>query len=437
MARKVFISFLGTGNYVQTYYQFGKEKPVKPVRFIQEALLDHIQEQFDEDSKIFIFCTEKARKINWKDNGQSLISEEIEKKGLEGILLEKPYGKYVKMVPIEEGFSEDEVWLIFDAVYNELKDGDSVYFDVTHAFRSIPMFSTILFNFAHFTKKIKIEEVFYGAFEKLGFASAVRMLPIEERIAPVIDLSSMIELQNLTSVAANFIDYGKVGKIGDAFDNNEDKSFNRLICKLKADSSKLEEYILLNKADKISEGLFADDINGQIKRLLKNEHTTSAQKEILKQLKAQLGPFKRNGNEMNICAAVEWALKYDMIQQAYTLAEELIITLVCKSLENKSFYNLYEEDEQLKWRNYISRLLAIKPKDVKEKNYQYELSENAVLTGELLNKETIKLLKQSYIRLSNNRNVLCHGKKTDKSLERFKSELKEDFAYLFETSKCL
>lgn len=41
MVRKVFISFLGTNNYVETHYELNG-KVSKPVRFIQEALISSI-----------------------------------------------------------------------------------------------------------------------------------------------------------------------------------------------------------------------------------------------------------------------------------------------------------------------------------------------------------------------------------------------------------
>ena len=42
MARNVFISFLGTNNYLETYYSIGDFKSSQPVRFIQEALIEHL-----------------------------------------------------------------------------------------------------------------------------------------------------------------------------------------------------------------------------------------------------------------------------------------------------------------------------------------------------------------------------------------------------------
>jgi hypothetical protein len=59
MARKVFISFLGTGNYLQTRYEMG-DYISSPTRFIQLALIDYICLDWCENDRIFIFYTEKS-----------------------------------------------------------------------------------------------------------------------------------------------------------------------------------------------------------------------------------------------------------------------------------------------------------------------------------------------------------------------------------------
>ena len=87
MARKVFISFLGTGNYLQTHYELNGEKSA-PVRFVQEALISFLCKDWTENDRIFIFCTkgaEGSETKNWFDNGHTKVNEdaEIEKIGLE------------------------------------------------------------------------------------------------------------------------------------------------------------------------------------------------------------------------------------------------------------------------------------------------------------------------------------------------------------------
>ena len=88
MPRKVFISFLGTNNYVQCRYDIGGVVSA-PVRFVQEALIEHFCKEWTENDRIFIFCTSKektgengSKEINWLDDRQPRITDDSEKTGL-------------------------------------------------------------------------------------------------------------------------------------------------------------------------------------------------------------------------------------------------------------------------------------------------------------------------------------------------------------------
>ena len=158
MSRRVFISFLGTTTYVLCKYNIGGVYS-KAVRFVQEVLIEHLCKDWTVEDRIFIFCTSKeligengAKEINWLDNGQTNIRDDSEKIGLQHSLeeLKNEFGlkTSIEQLDIKAGFSKTEIWSIFNTVYNKLIDYDHIYFDVTHAFRSIPIFpsccSTIL-----------------------------------------------------------------------------------------------------------------------------------------------------------------------------------------------------------------------------------------------------------------------------------------------------
>ena len=136
MARNVFVSFLGTNNYLETYYDFQGDISARPVRFIQEALVEILCGQWTQKDKILIFCTALSKKKNWIDNGQ----EDTEVEGLSSRLKRMNLPVQTEMVEIKEGFSEEDIWSIFNSVYDKLEKDDNIIFDVTHAFRSIPMF---------------------------------------------------------------------------------------------------------------------------------------------------------------------------------------------------------------------------------------------------------------------------------------------------------
>jgi CRISPR-associated Csx2 family protein len=287
MARKVFISFLGTNNYLETYYSLNDFKTSHPVRFVQEALIDFLCKDWEEDDAILIFCTNDAKKKNWVDNGQKNVSSEIEKKGLKGILLNKKLNPQIpddETMVISEGFSEKEIWKIFETVYKKIEPKDEIYFDVTHAFRSIPLFSTILFNFSRFLKQTKLVSVHYGAFEKLGPAFEVKNIPIENRIAPIIDLTSLIDLQEITSLTNNFVELGKIGNLGNIISNpdtsdtltqNQKNRISEAIKVLKKNIDLLDSYISTNRMADIRKGKYAKEILDSLNIVLNTDIVTT------------------------------------------------------------------------------------------------------------------------------------------------------------------
>lgn len=427
MARKVFISFLGTNNYLQTYYEFEGEKS-SPVRFVQEALTDRLCNDWAADDKILIFYTKDSKRLNWEDNGQVRAESEIEKIGLKSIFSQKSFSNIVEGVMIEEGFTKNEIWSIFDVVYDKLEEDDEIYFDVTHAFRSIPMFSTVLFNFAHLMKGTSLKSVHYGAFEKLGPAYEVKKMPLEDRVAPIIDLTSLIELQNLTQIASGFVEYGKIGKIGSMLNVSSFPSqMSQTVSKLKIAIDKLEGYILTNRISDIIEAKFIEEINISFSKLLKSEEIKAAEIAVLKKLVSKLSEFKKDSEE-NVLAAIRWAFEYDMIVQAYTMAQEYLITCVYKIYKEDNFYEEPKaKDREKKYRMFIGSVLGISDKDVINDNLSGKLQDNEVLAKRMLDEDFIKRIRPHYKKIADNRNTLNHAKKSDLTIEQFKSQFEISF----------
>ncbi|MCQ2211583.1 MAG: TIGR02221 family CRISPR-associated protein [Paludibacteraceae bacterium] len=426
MQRKLFISFLGTNNYVQTYYQI-KEHKSNPVRFIQEALLDMPDIEWSESDKIIIFYTKDSYNANWLDNGQQRAEDAIEKIGLNSILSKKPYKDIVEGVEIKEGFSEEDIWDIFNVVYNKIEENDEIYFDVTHAFRSIPMFSTILFNFAKFLKGAELKKVYYGAFEKLGPAFKVKSLPLEERVAPIIDLSNIIRLQELTGAADALVNYGKIkGVRGSILPSVKKDPMKSIIDQLRNGVAKMESHIITNRQSELMDISFIGKIKSQIEDLIKAPTTGLPEKEVLKKLSDKLAMFSENDSEANIKASIYWAIEYDMIPQAYTLGQEYILSLLYNKYKDRNFYN--EENPKqnvIKFRTFLSNVLGINDQKIESGDYQID---NKPLAEELWQEKTImNLRKGCYKAIADHRNILNHAKPSDLTVEQFKMIFSKEF----------
>ena len=69
---------------------------------------------------------------------------------------------------IQYGIDEQELWDNFGyflEIIDHMQDGDEVYLDITHSFRSLSLMSFVMSEFAKIHKNFKISGVYYGIFE--------------------------------------------------------------------------------------------------------------------------------------------------------------------------------------------------------------------------------------------------------------------------------
>lgn len=401
MARNVFVSFLGTSNYVNCAYDIDENYPV---RFVQEALIRDICKDWGENDHIYIFCTDEAERVNWVDNGQKSPEEEIDKIGLEsrlkGLNIITPYEK----VRIEEGFSEDSIWNIFDVVYRQLQEGDHIYFDVTHAFRSIPLFSTILFNYSGFMKHTEIVAIKYGAFEKLGTAFEVRKKILGERgVAPIIDLTNIVRLQEYTEIANNLVNFGKTRKLSSKLHDGSSDSTMLDLCDA---LSKLDEYIATNQLYKIREGAFMAKFRCNFKPVAKEQPNPI--KAILEYIKDKTSEFVTENHNKNIEVAIKWAKEHEMLLQAYSLAAEYIVLRVADHYKE---LNPFKKDNKGKktYREFISQVLGMTLETFQKRDFRGVLVGHDNLIIKLWEENMIKGIRPEYDKLRKRRNSIVHG----------------------------
>jgi len=344
MARKIFLSFLGTQNYVETIYQFDDGTTAPATRFIQEAILSKIASNWSNTDVIYIFCTEAASKINWENNGHEKVREEIENIGLYERLQQLNLKAKVEKILIKEGFSNAEVWELFQTVYNKLALEDVVYLDITNAFRSIPVFSSTLLNYARFLKKIKVEQILYGAFEKLGPAFKVYEMKLADRVAPVLNLTNIEQLQQWTHAAQMFLETGSTRYLNNMVSNEENTALNNF-------ELEINEVRGLD----IYSGESASKIPSQF------EHFTipnSPFDEIKNIVLNYIHSFTTNSLD-NLFEAVKYCYNFNLIQQGLTILTELIITKTLFILgfnEKNDFLNIF-------YRNAVSAALSLKKKE--------------------------------------------------------------------------
>ena len=447
MARK-FISFLGTGNYLETYYILKGQRSSHPVRFVQEALVDFLCADWNEKDSIIVFCTKDARDKNWLDNGHTNATDDKQNVGLNSRLKAKGYKPLIlggDDALISEGFSESQIWDIFEVVYSKIDNDDQIYFDLTHAFRSIPVFSTILFSYAHFLKNTELISVHYGALEQLGDRKEVEKMAVEMRNAPIIDLTGLITLQSMTISASSYFEFGRFSEMGKIISdpNNKkgqsNKASNRLqeaMHVFRKNIADLEAFISTCRMSDIRKGLYAVKILSSLNHIVQSELPLPEQL-LLQQLKQDIERFSPEPSDKNIEVAIEWAFKYNMLQQSYTLGQEYIISLTSLQLQRYSLTStlLSEKGLQLsdrELRMYVSSLLGIDDKHVRNIEFEGLLKKNPKITLTFLEKNWIQQLRPSFKLLADNRNIINHAKGNTSA-----AELKDQFRVSYDNCKAI
>ena len=142
--RKIYIAFLGIAPYLNCNYVYNDTK-VDNVKYIQEAMIKLLCKDFSESDKYIFFLTKDAEKENWNDKSEN--------KGLANTLNEFiPKDNIIKISNFPEGKNENEIWKMFELIYEQINDNDEILVDITHSFRYIPMLMLLILNYAEYMK---------------------------------------------------------------------------------------------------------------------------------------------------------------------------------------------------------------------------------------------------------------------------------------------
>ncbi len=401
---KIFISFLGTNNYKYCNYYFNDDESdvVKEVRFVQEALLKRLCSAWGEKDRALIFLTPDAEARNWQDNEENGHGLDHHLSQLKLTLSIEP----VKDIPM--GYNESEIWKLFDLIIGKINEGDEIYLDITHGFRSLPMLGLVLVKYLKVTKNISVGGVYYGAFEKLGPGHKIDAIPMDKRNAPVLDLTSFHILQDWVMGADNFINYGITGKIEQAISKeiksalNETKGQDPKAAALRQFNNQLKEIpagFQTVRGKEIIEGTNIQNLKEQINNIKQFEQNAPL-RNILNKITGKLEDFKEN-SVANGFAGVQWCIDHGMIQQGITLLQENTITWVLTELERD-----YTDKDM---RDLVSQSFHIVGNKIPPKNWKAPSKMYPDDAKDIQNFIKMTELLKTYSSLSVYRNDINHG----------------------------
>lgn len=327
MARKLFLSFLGASFYKKcTYTEGGFE--CAPTQFIQTATIERLTALGKKPDAIRIFVTDRAFTNNWDKTLTRRYDKDTQQEEeyirLEAQLDNMQLGDSVKRVWIPNGGDEDQMWRIFDIVYQEIEEDDELYIDLTHAFRYLPMIVLVLSNYSKFLKHTHVEWLSYGNWEARD----------ERMRAPIEDLLPITMLQDWTYAATDFLRHGYAQGLKEAV-NDKLKPLLRdanlrteAVVNVNSLASTIEKFAeerITCRGMRISSGQTIGLLHDKLNQM--EDTGIAALNPIFHKLKETIAvPC----NEPARCyEAAQWCYDRQLYQQAITILQEGINTFFC------------------------------------------------------------------------------------------------------------
>lgn len=405
MARKVLISFLGTGpllnndgskdhssnkrEYRTANYQIDNKEYVRS--FVADALTDHykidtvfmigtVKSMWEELYRVF--CEKRNEKIDEEYYFKLAAScDEANSKSPLKLLnkekIEEVLGKGSHIELINYGLSEEQLNENITKILGleeKLKNGDELYIDITHSFRSLPLLvmNTLIYLQNVSKKKIKIKHISYGMLD------VVREL----NYVPVVDLRKLLEVNEWITAAYSFSQFGNANKIVELL-NEIDNEASKNVSKRVLDFSNANHLNHINALQNSVQQL--QGLGGPLNSLPSIAKMTIG--PVVKDFINTIGNFKTTSEfQYNLA---KWHRDRHNYYAAYLTLVESIITYVC---DECLLCNTNKNDRDL----------------VKKEKINLPKFEN---------------INEIYIRVKDLRNALAHASDTRENNEAIKKTL--------------
>ncbi len=353
---KVLIAALGTGRikegkeeaskrvYEPARYRVDKNGKEYNTPFIVAALAEELKldriilvgTQNSMWEEVYKYFTEKCNKEAdidyWVSLGEKVTSglkaDSITNEGL--LKVNEALDNYIrylkndatgasKCVLVEYGLNVAELWRnfgIFMGIEKILEEGDEVYLDITHAFRSIPMFMYLMMDFIETlqggkseSKKIKLSGIYYGMLEvakDLGYA-------------PIVDLEPMFSISKWIRATHSFVNYGNGFLMAGLIKNTE---FQKTITNISEQTS-INYLVELRREIK--------DLDKKIKELERDNIEEIVFMYMIPVLKEFINRFGGLNNDSDFqLAMAKWYFDNKNYSNGYICTAEAVLTRLCE-----------------------------------------------------------------------------------------------------------
>ena len=333
MPRKISLSFLGTGAYRNTDYFFPGEHAAETYAtpLIQVAVQQYLEqhEGFGPTDRHVLLLSDAARKRNYLAATKPHDGP-AEHEGLKAELLKANNAAVTKTVAVPTGHDRDSVIETFDRMAQEVGAGDEVFIDVTHGFRSLPMLALVLGNFLRVAKGAHVRAIYYGAFEDRGEHGGR---------TPVYDLAYLLELQEWTTAAYGYVEYGFAAPLSVLATRDSAELLKltqgqhagaRSVKQLFKATCDFEAQLRTNRGHELQLAKVAADIAEYASNFGSGSDLERGPLGVLVDRIAAKTTGLARADDLNWLRAARLAFNDGLIQQACSLLREGMVTYVCK-----------------------------------------------------------------------------------------------------------
>ncbi len=357
-SNKTFISFLGVTHYIPCHYSSPFDRKITYLSsFVKEAIIRFILNSSVKNFRVVIFLTKDARNSNWslKDNREGLYEV------LERLKSEVDFEYNVFGIDIPDVRNEEDIWKIFKIVGENIPDNTEVIFDITHAFRFLPMLGITLVNYLRFVKNITLSGIYYGAVEMIGSMGDIQEMTPESRKVPILDLTPFEYIMRFTNATSDFVNYGSSSSLKDVIIESEGRypyvngSNKAAFDMFRNFADKLDTVAMSLKTNRglsIYEGTIFNELRDSIQKMesIDNNDMVHFLLPVLERVEEKVSGF-RNNNIYNGIEAARWCIEHNLIQQGITILHETMITIACAHIGID--YTLRE------WREFAGKALNL------------------------------------------------------------------------------
>jgi len=338
------ISFLGFNKrgYQETTYLNTIASGEYKTKFIQEALVE-----FYKPKTLYVLLTDTAA-TKFPDN---------ETESSWTVLQNKLAGKVdlQPIIDVPEGHSTSDIWKLFEMLTNCLQEGDSVLFDITNGFRSLPVVALIAVSYLRVVRQVEIKGLIYGAFDAKN----------NDNKTPIFDLLPIVSLLDWTTATDQFIKTGNGEALANLLENSDPTSKN-LAASIEGIAQGLQ---LLRPMDVIREAAILPERIADAEPII--SQTVPPFTALLKRVERDYGNFglAKPTDYQNFPQAsllrqleiVEWYLAKGQIVQALSIAREWLPSLLCYHFTLDPLHKPNRDEMELLL-NYQSNNRGKKPK---------------------------------------------------------------------------